>query len=314
MFLACLRLTGADSLRLISNEGLEIDIYGVLEARPEGLVIKTQANSPLITVAWEKLDMEHLQLAYPDAYNGYLDAKEFNRPILLRLGGFAGILSYDEAITRLYHDLERQRFYSLPENVNYLFESDPDVIKMKERDWSRYVRAMRDYRRELQDFLRDIYPRESIIIDDEGNLHRKERTDIVELDKGETSLGAILNYLADTRHTVSRVGLLYLREVSNFPEDFQKTIDEVDAGVPNSTFKYGNANHMKLPGLLKESQAAVDHLMEAKSIYRGEQYKLGEFYNFVYGQAEESGATYSRNNMSRLNISEFPRLDFENDL
>lgn len=314
LLLLCLPLPGADSLRLISTDGMEIDVFGALEARPEGLVIKMQSDSPLITVAWDKLDMAHLKLAYPEAYNGYLDAKEFNRPILLRLGGFSGILSYDEAIRKLYQDMERQRFYTLPENVDYLLESDPDVIKMKARDWGRYTRAVRDFRRELQDFLREIYPRESIIIDDEGGLHRKERTDLAELDKGETSMGVIISYLSDTRHTVSRVGLLYLREVSTFPEDFRASLDSVNASIPNSTFKYGNVNHMKLPGLLRDAQVSVDHLMEAKSVYRGEQYKLGEFYNFIYGQAEETGASYSRNNATRLNASQFPRLDFENDL
>lgn len=302
-----------DPLLLVSQEGQQTRIYGILEARPEGLSLQMKKGAPLITVAWEKLDLQHLQRNHPEVYLGYRDAREFSEPVLLRLGGFKDILTYNEAVTLLYRGMQRNCYYTLPENVDYLFELDPDVLRMKEHDRERYERAIRDYRRELQDFLRELFPKEAVIISDEGNLHRKERNDLVEVGKGETSLGAIIRYLSDTRHTVSRVGLLYLREVSHFPEDFETLINKAGTRIPNATFRFGNADHMKLPTLLRETRDAVKHLMEAKSIHRGEQYKLGEFYNLIYGQAEAYEDSSSKKNARKFDTDKFPQLDFSED-
>jgi len=297
-------------LLLRGSNGTEIEVFGILEAKPTGLMVKIEEDDPLITIPWDKLDLDYLQSAQPDVYYACRNARITHSPILIKMGGFAHYVTFEEAITRLYQGMQRQRFYSIPENVDYLFEDDPDIMRLKVRDFARYLRTMRELRRELQEFFRQIFPRESIIIDDSGKVHRKERHDLTVPDKGETSLRIITENLADTRSTISRIGVLYLREVSLYREDFHALTSEIRREIPNETFRYGNANHMKLPSLIDESREAIDHFMDAKSYHRGHQYKLGEFYNFIYGLADEYEIRYQP---MPDNNNDFPRLKIPDD-
>ncbi|WOO40352.1 hypothetical protein [Rubellicoccus peritrichatus] len=299
----------ANPIFLRGANGSEIEVFGVLEGNLKGLVLKVQEEDDLITVPWSKLDLEFLEEAHPDIHDAYREC-QFGEPVFLKMGGFADYVNFEEAITRLYQGLERSRFYTIPENIDYIFEDDPDIIRMKERDIARYSREIRSMRRDMQEFLREIYPKESIIIDDSGVVHRKERDGIPEPQKGETSLRVIIEYIADTRSSVSRMGINYLREVTLFREDFRSTVGEVRNSIPNATFHYGNADHMKLPGLIDESRESIDHFMESKSFHRGQQYKLGEFYNFVYALADEYGVSYRDKSFTENTDEKFPRLDF----
>lgn len=300
----------AKPILLKGTNGAEIEVFGVLEANHKGLTLKVQEEEDLITVPWSKLDMEYLRDSLPDVHNAYRDSQELGQPIFLKLGGFADYVTFEEAITRLYQGMERSRFYTVPENIDYIFENDPDVMRMKERDFARYNREIRSLRRDLQEFLREIYPEESIIIDDAGVVHRKQRDGVPEPEKGETSLRVIIEHIADTRSSISRVGLNYLREVTLFREDYRSLLNEIRNNVPNATFHYGNADHMKLPNLIDESRESIDHFMEAKSFHRGHQYKLGEFYNFVYALADEYGVSYREKSFSSNPPDNLPRLDF----
>lgn len=271
-----------NGIRLRGANGAEIVAAGVLEAHPEGAVILLNGYNKPILAPWDKFDLELLKEDQPEIYYGYLDAKRFNRPFLLKLGVYENIVSFDEAIAELNRELLKPRFYPLPDNVNYLIEQEPDVIRWKVRDPNRYAKIMRDYQQQLEDFFRRIYPKESVIIDDRGNVHVKDRPTRVDLNRAETTTGTILSVLADTRRTPCRIGIDYLKEITNFREDVTKLWQDMRSKIPNATFDDGNLNHQKLPPLMDESIIALTALLNDEHLHQTNQQKLSDFYLFVY--------------------------------
>ncbi|WP_309398145.1 hypothetical protein [Cerasicoccus maritimus] len=269
-------------IRLRGENGAEIVAAGVLEARPEGAVILLYGRSTPILAAWDKFDLELLKEDQPKIYFGYLDAKRFNRPFLLKLGVYADIVSFEETIIELNRELLKPRFYPLPQNINYLIEQEPDVIRWKVRDTNRYAKIMRDYQQQLEDFFRRIFPKESVIIDDQGNVHFKDRPTRVDLNRAETTTGKVLSVLADTRRTPSRIGIEYLNEVTTFREDVTKLWLEMRAKIPNAAFNQGNLNHQKLPSLMDEATIALTALLNEEHLHQSNQQRLSDFYLFVY--------------------------------
>ncbi|WP_269538810.1 hypothetical protein [Cerasicoccus fimbriatus] len=271
-----------EGIRLRGANGAEIVVAGVLEARPEGAVLLMYGQQSTILAHWNKFDLELLKEDQPEMYYGYLDATRYNRPFLLKLGVFEGIVSFEEAVTQIHRELSKPRYYPLPENVNYLIEQEPDVIRWKARDLTRYSKLMRDHQQQLQDFLRRIFPKESVIIDDQGNVHFKDRPTRVDLNRGETSLSTILTVLADTRRAPSRIGLDYLKEVTTFREDISSQWKELRKGIPNASFDEGNLNHQKLPILMDESRLALIALLNESHLHQSHQQKISDFYLFIY--------------------------------
>ncbi|GHC00653.1 hypothetical protein [Cerasicoccus arenae] len=271
-----------EGIRLRGANGAEIVAAGVLEAHPQGAVLLLPGQMTPILAPWDKFDLEQLRGDQPTIYYGYLDATRFNRPFLLKLGVYENIVSFEESIQLLNRELVKPRFYPLPENVNYLIEQDPDVMRWKERDFGRYNKLMRDYRQELQDFLRRIFPSESIIIDDTGALHHKDRADSVDPIRGETSLSLIFSTLADTKRTPSRLGLAYLRQVTTLQTDVDQQWDDLRSKIPNDAFRDGNLNHMKLPNLMDESRLSLERMLTDTHLHQANQQKLSDFTSFVY--------------------------------
>lgn len=271
-------------LLLKGVNGQEVVAAGVLEARPEGMVVLIQGRLNPIVADWDKFDLKQLEQDHPTLYYGYLDAQKFQRSFLVKLGIYEGIMSFDEAIHSLNHELNKPRYYPLPPNVNYLIEEDPAVMRAKTRDINRYNKMMRDERAELQDFYRRIFPSESIIIDDTGNVHQKDRPGSVDPNRGETSLALIFTVLADTQKAPSRRGLQYLREVTTLQTEVNEKWDALRQKVANPTFDESNFNHVRLPILLGESQVALHRVLLASPLHQADQQKLSDLVTFVYNR------------------------------
>lgn len=287
MLSPCLAQDAPEGIQLRGANGKEIVAVGVLEAHPQGAVILLPGHTSPVLAPWSKFDLEHLKQEQPEIYYGYLDAQRFRRPFLLKLGIYKDILSFDESIQKLNRELSKPRYYPLPQNVNYLIEQDPDVIRAKDRDFDRYNKIMRTQQQELQDFLRRIFPRESVIIDDQGNVHQKDRPGSVDPNRGETSLGLVLETLADTQRPPSRRGIAYLREVTTLQTDVKDQWDELRSKIPNHAFEDGNLNHMKLPLLMDESRAALKSILHTTHLHESEQQKLSNFLHFVRSHAPD---------------------------
>ncbi|WP_309382261.1 hypothetical protein [Cerasicoccus frondis] len=275
----------SSGIRLRGANGAEIVAAGVLEAHPEGAVLLLYGSDSPILAPWDKFDLELLKEDQPKMYYGYLDAKRFNRPFLLKLGVYADIISFEEAIIELNRELQKPRFYPLPENINYLIEQEQDVIRWKSRNYARYSKLMRDYQSQLEDFLRRIFPKESVIIDDQGNVHFKDRPNRVDLNRGETTTGVILSVLADTRRSPSRIGIDYLKEVTTFREDVSAQWNAIRDKIPNPAFNEGNLNHQKLPIIMDDAKSALNRIINEEHLHQSDQQKISDYYLFVYSHS-----------------------------
>jgi len=268
-------------IELRGANGRTVGVAGILHATPSSLTILVNRGQRPVAVPWERIDLEHLRENVPEAYYGWMDARHYGQRILLRLGAYEGLPTYEEAIERITRALNKTRYYTLPENIDYLLEEDPDLQKAKNDDFARYTDTISGYRAELQGFLRAIFPFDGVIIDDTGKVHRKDRAMIAPEGKGETSLRLILMHLADTDSTVSRRGLQYLREVSLFQEDILRTVVPIARKIPNDTFRISNSDHRTLPILLDDFIEAIEHLLTAQ------QYQISEFYQFVFPDGDD---------------------------
>lgn len=272
-------------IKLRGANGKEIVVAGVLRAQPRGLEVLLPGRGQPILAPWSKLDLKQLQAEQPEIYYGYLDAKRFGRPFFLKLGVYEGIVSFEESIQLLNRELTKPRYYPLPENVNYLIEEDPDIIRAKARDFDRYNKLMRTQQQELKDFLRRIFPRESVIIDDQGNVHQKDRPGDVDPNRGETTLALILNTLADTQKPPSRRGIAYLRQVTTVQSDVMDQLDDLGRKIPNHAFEDGNLNHMKLPIIISEAKVSLKQVLHSTHLHESDQQKLSDFTKFVFSHA-----------------------------
>lgn len=101
-------------VRLAGANGREVDFAGIWEARPDGLVVLTEADAPLTLVAWDKFDLARLKTDQPG-----IDAAR-QRALFLRsaqpvnLGLFAGILTPTQAGTELNRLLDTTRTIRVP--------------------------------------------------------------------------------------------------------------------------------------------------------------------------------------------------------
>jgi len=281
----CQAQPAPEGIKLTGANGKVIVASGVLRAYPEGAEILLPGHARPIIAPWSKFDLEKLQADHPKIYYGYLDATRFGRPFFLKLGVYEGIVSFDESIELLHRELSKPRYYPQPQNVNYLIEEDPDIIRAKDSNFERYNKAMRAHQQELEDFLRRIFPREAIIIDDQGNVHQKDRPGAIDPNRGETSLALILNTLADTQKPPSRRGIAYLRQVTTMQSDVRDQVAELRAKIPNPTFEEGNLNHMKLPIIMDEAKAALKQVLHSSHLHASDQQKLSDFTKFVYSHA-----------------------------
>lgn len=108
-------VTGAPGpVRLVGANGREVDFSGIWEARPEGLVVVTTADSPLTLVTWDKFDLDRLKTEEPALDAARQRAIFLRSPQPVNLGLFAGLLTPAQAGAELRRMLDESLTVSVP--------------------------------------------------------------------------------------------------------------------------------------------------------------------------------------------------------
>ncbi len=94
------------NVRLAGANGREVDFAGIWEARPEGLVVVTNADSPLNLVPWDRFDLARLRTEQPSIDAARQRAIFLRSPQPVNLGLFAGLLTPAQAGAELRRALE----------------------------------------------------------------------------------------------------------------------------------------------------------------------------------------------------------------
>jgi len=94
------------SIQLTGTNGKSVDFVGIWEARPEGLVVMTTAESEPIIVTWDKFDLAKLKVEQP-ALEAARQRAVFLRSIQpVNLGLFAEILTASQVGTEISRMLD----------------------------------------------------------------------------------------------------------------------------------------------------------------------------------------------------------------
>jgi hypothetical protein len=86
---------GMQAVPIQGINGTVIDFTGVFDAKPEGLVAVTTAESTAMTVPWDRIDLEHLKENQPDIHAAYERAKSTGRMQPLGMGIAENMLSLE---------------------------------------------------------------------------------------------------------------------------------------------------------------------------------------------------------------------------
>jgi hypothetical protein len=101
-------------VRLAGANGREVDFAGIWEARPEGLLVVTDADSAPALVAWDRFDLERLRTEQPAIDAARQRARFLRSPQPINLGLFAGILTPAQAGAELRRALDETITIKVP--------------------------------------------------------------------------------------------------------------------------------------------------------------------------------------------------------
>lgn len=102
-------------VRLTGANGKEVDFAGIWEARPEGLVVVTTAESPTATVPWDRFDLPALARAQPVIEAARQRAVFLRTAQPLNLGLFNGLLTAAQAGEELRRSLDVSLTLKVPQ-------------------------------------------------------------------------------------------------------------------------------------------------------------------------------------------------------
>ena len=102
------------NVRLAGANGREVDFAGIWEARPDGLVVVTNADSPLNLVPWDRFDLVRLRTEQPSIDAARQRAIFLRSPQPINLGLFAGLLTPAQAGAELRRALDESITVKVP--------------------------------------------------------------------------------------------------------------------------------------------------------------------------------------------------------
>lgn len=104
----------ADPVNLTGANGRVVEFAGVWEARPEGLTVITDAESPLQTVPWDRFDLVRLRTDQPGIHAARQRAIFLRSAQPVNLGLFADLLTPSQVGAELRRILETQVTVKVP--------------------------------------------------------------------------------------------------------------------------------------------------------------------------------------------------------
>ena len=109
--LSLLTLVQADAVKLTGANGRAVEFAGIWEARPEGLIVVTSAESAPVIVTWDKFDLPTLKTEQPA-----LDAAR-QRAVFLRSAQPVNLGLFAEILTATQVGSEIRRVLDVPSTV-----------------------------------------------------------------------------------------------------------------------------------------------------------------------------------------------------
>jgi hypothetical protein len=252
----------AEAVKLTGANGRAVEFAGIWEARPEGLVVVTSAESAPVIVAWDKFDLTKLKTEQPA-----LDAAR-QRAVFLRssqpvnLGLFAEILTSTQVGSELRRVLD-----------------EPSTVKVP-------VAFRTTTETTVQAQVVTIYPTvwDGLVVPPVTAINQRSKTETetrqITPDELTTTPRRILQQLSRTEGVLAsdRRALFELNKMNpKLLEDAAQGIERIRASLPPKQFLANDPTLQTLSQRLIEAASTLRDLTTGQTVSRAQQDRIRDF-------------------------------------
>ena len=256
----------AEAVKLTGANGRAVEFAGIWEARLEGLIVVTSAESAPVIVAWDKFDLAKLKTEQPA-----LDAAR-QRAVFLRsaqpvnLGLFAEILTSTQIGSELRRVLD-----------------EPSTVKVP-------VAFRTTTETTVQAQVVTIYPTvwDGLVLPPVSAINQRSKTETetrqITPDEITTTPRRILQQLSRTEGVLAsdRRALFELNKVNpKLLEDAAQGIERIRASLPPKQFLANDPTLQTLSQRLTEAVATLRDLTNGQTVSRAQQDRIRDFLTLV---------------------------------
>lgn len=252
----------AEDVKLTGANGRSVEFAGIWEARPEGLVVVTSAESAPVIVTWDKFDLAKLKTEQPA-----LDAAR-QRAVFLRSAQPVNLGLFAEILTATQVGSEIRRVLDIPSTVKVpvAFRTTTETT--------------------VQATLVTIYPTvwEGLVLPPFSSINQRSKTETetrqITPDEITTTPRRVLQQFARTDGVLQsdRRALFELNKVNpKLLEEAAQGLERVRANLPPKQFLANDPTLQTLSHRLTEAIATIRDLPAGQTISRVQQDRIRDF-------------------------------------
>lgn len=252
----------ADSVKLTGANGRAVEFAGIWEARPEGLIVVTSAESAPVIVAWDKFDLAKLKTEQPS-----LEAAR-QRAVFLRSAQPVNLGLFAEILTLAQVGSEIRRVLDVPSTVKVpvAFRTTTETT--------------------VQASLVTIYPTvwDGLILPPVSAINQRSKTETetrqITPDEITTTPRRVLQQLSRTEGVLAsdRRALFELNKVNpQLLDAAAQGLERIRSALPPKHFLANDPTLQTLAQRLTEASATLRDLTTGQTVSRAQQDRIRDF-------------------------------------
>ncbi len=252
----------AEAVKLTGANGRAVEFAGIWEARPEGLIVVTSAESAPVIVAWDKFDLAKLKTEQPALEAARQRAVFLRSTQPVNLGLFAEILTASQVGSELRRALDEPSTVKVP----VAFRTTTETV--------------------VQAQVVTIYPTvwDGLVVPPVTAINQRSKTETetrqITPDEITTTPRRILQQLSRTEGVLAsdRRALFELNKVNpKLLEDAAQGIERIRASLPPKQFLANDPTLQTLSQRLTEAASTLRDLTTGQTVSRAQQDRLRDF-------------------------------------
>jgi hypothetical protein len=252
----------ADAVKLTGANGRAVEFAGIWEARPEGLIVVTSAESSPVVVTWDKFDLAKLKTEQPA-----LDAAR-QRAVFLRSAQPVNLGLFAEILTATQVGSEIRRVLDVPTTVKVpvAFRTTTETV--------------------VQASLVTIYPTvwDGLVLPPVSSINQRSKTETetrqITPEEITTTPRRVLQQFARTTDVLQsdRRALFELNKVNpRLLEEAAQGLERIRASLPPKQFLANDPTLQTLSHRLTEAITTIRDLPSGQTINRAQQDRIRDF-------------------------------------
>ena len=252
----------AEAVKLTGANGRAVEFAGIWEARPEGLVVVTSAESTPVIVAWDKFDLAKLKTEQPALEAARQRAVFLRSTQPVNLGLFAEILTSTQVGSELRRVLDEPSTVKVP----VAFRTTTETV--------------------VQAQVVTIYPTvwDGLVVPPVTAINQRSKTETetrqITPDELTTTPRRILQQLSRTEGVLAsdRRALFELNKMNpKLLEDAAQGIERIRASLPPKQFLANDPTLQTLSQRLTEAASTLRDLTNGQTVSRAQQDRIRDF-------------------------------------